>query len=401
MSVVGIVAEYNPFHNGHLYHLEQARAITGANRVIAVLSGNFVQRGEPAIVGKNARTRMALEAGVDVVLELPYLYALSSAGYFARGAVSLLDRLGVVDSIAFGAEAGICDLEGVAGVLRSEPREFRDALRANLSVGMSYPLARSRALGVLGYASEMLCGPNNILGIEYINAVRRLGSRMSVAAVERTVAHIGGREGRFASASEIRKSLWGGRADEALRYMPGFAAEVLAQAGVYHRFNNFSDIFHYIIRTTDAEDLRRIAEVTEGLEHRIAKFSRQTTCLDDIISHVKTKRYTLSKIKRCFMNIILNTGADEFARAQDRGPAYARVLGFRRASRELLARIEANSTIPLITNVKHASRFEPYARRMLEAELEATDIYALSADKHVGQAHGGREAEYRTPIITD
>ena len=400
MKIVGIVAEYNPFHNGHLYHIEEARARTGASHVIAVLSGNFVQRGEPAVIGKNERTLMALKAGVDVVVELPLMYALSSAGYFAQGAVSLLERMGVVDCIAFGAEADAKELESAARALRRESQDFKLALRANLSRGLSYPDARARALSACHGSSETLNGPNNILGIEYINSIARIGSKMPVAIIERTVAHIGGRAGRFASASEIRKILLGGKFEEAASYMPGFAADILRGAGAFHRLENLGDVLHYRIRTQTPEKLREIAEISEGLENRVAGFSRQFASLEDIISQVKTKRYTLSKIRRIFLNIILDVRKEAFAQAQECGPAYARVLGFRKESQALMSQIKANSKIPLITNVKHSAHLDAYARQMLESELRATDIYALSADKQGQTRLDGRETEYKTPVIT-
>ncbi|MCL2852983.1 MAG: nucleotidyltransferase [Defluviitaleaceae bacterium] len=399
MKIIGIVAEYNPFHNGHLYHLEQARAKTGASHAIAVLSGNFVQRGEPAIIDKNARVLMALRAGVDVVVELPYMYALSSAGYFAGGAVSLLHNMGVVNCIAFGAEAKVNELEAVANILRREPQDFKSALRGNLSLGLSYPDARARALSSYDDSFDILKGPNNVLGIEYINSIARLGSKMSAVAIERTVPHIGGRAGRFASASEIRKSLLSGRLEDAGSFMPGFAVDILERAGAYHRLNNLSDVLHYRIRTQSSEELCQIAEISEGLENRITHFSRQFASLEGIISQVKTKRYTLSKIKRCFLNIILNVRKDTFAMAQKHGPAYVRILGFRKESQALLAYIEANSKIPMITNIKNAKHMDAYTRQSLESELRTTDIYALSADKQGQPRLDGREAEYKTPIV--
>ena len=400
MKVIGIIAEYNPFHNGHLYHLQEARAVTCASHVIAVMSGNFVQRGEPAIVDKNTRTRMALAAGIDVVIELPYMYAMSSAGYFASGAVSILDSLGVVDGIAFGTEANLADIETVAQILRDETQNFKDSIRAELARGVSYPNARARALGeALESFPELIEGPNNILGIEYINAIAKLGSKMSVTVIERTVPHIGGRAGRFASASEIRKSLLAGNFEESTVFMPDFTVEILRQAGALHRIKNFSDAFQYKIRSSSPSELREIAEISEGIENRIISYSREYANLDDIISQVKTKRYTLSKIKRCCLNIILDVRKNVFVPAHMNGPAYARVLGFRKESQALLGHIAENSRIPLISNLKHLNKLDADVRMFVEMELRATDIYALSTDR-TGLSHlGGRQVEYMTPIV--
>jgi len=401
MRVIGIIAEYNPFHNGHLYHLNEARAITGASYVVAVLSGNFVQRGEPAIVDKITRTKMALAAGIDVVVELPHMYAMSSAGYFASGAVSLLDNLGVVDGIAFGTEANLADIEVVAKILRDEPESFKATLKAGLDRGLSYPDARARALisEISTNVPELIKGPNNILGIEYINAIARLGSKMSVTAIKRTVPHIGGRLGRFASASEIRKSLLSGNFEEGAAFMPDFTVEILRQAGTYHRLNNLSDAFQYKIRSCSPSGLREIAEVSEGLENRFISSSREYANLDDIILHAKTKRYTLSKIKRCALNILLDVRRDDFVPAQKYGPAYARVLGFRKESQALLGFIAENSRIPFISNLKHLSGFDTLTQKLIETELRTTDIYALSADKEGLSRLKNRREEYKTPIV--
>jgi len=400
MKVIGIIAEYNPFHNGHLYHLNEARKATGASHVIAVLSGNFVQRGEPAIVDKNARTKMALAAGIDVVIELPYMYAMSSAGYFASGAVSILENLGVVDGIAFGTEANLADIETVAQILRDEPQTFKDSIKAELARGASYPNARAHALSeaVAGF-SELIEGPNNILGIEYINAIARLGSKMSVTTVERTVPHIGGRVGHFASASEIRKSLLAGNFEEGIAFMPDFAVEILKQAGAVHRISNFSDAFQYKIRSCSPSELREIAEISEGLENRIISLSREYADIDDIITQVKTKRYTLSKIKRCFLNILLDVRKDVFVPAQKNGPSYARILGFRKDSQALLGQIAEKSRIPLVSNLKHLSKFDEHIQKFVEMELRATDIYALSADRTELSRFSGRRQEFNTPIV--
>ncbi|MCL2616780.1 MAG: nucleotidyltransferase [Defluviitaleaceae bacterium] len=401
MKIVGVITEYNPFHNGHLYHLEQAKFCTGADYAIAVMSGNFVQRGEPAIIGKNQRTMMALKAGADIVVELPLMYALSSAGYFAHGAVSLLHRLGVVDAIAFGAEAPMEQLQAASALLREESPYFKAALVSGLERGLSYPDARSRAFNNIEGAPDILHGPNNILGVEYINSLARLGSDITAVAIERTVPHIGGRDGSFASASEIRKRLLAGNTKEAVSYMPAFSANILASAGALHRLANLSDAFHYRVRSSTPQQLSEIAEISEGLENRIISATREHISLNDIITHVKTKRYTLSKIKRCFLNIILNIRKETFARAQQYGPPYARVLGFRRSSQHLLGHIQAHTSIPLITNLKNISGLDAYTQQILEAELTSTDIYALSADKCHLARYTGREAEYKTPVILE
>jgi len=219
MKALGLIVEYNPFHNGHLYHLQQSRAVTGCEYVICVMSGNFIQRGEPALVNKWARARMALLSGVDLVLELPAVYAVSSAEFFAYGAVKILDSLGIVDSICFGSESGrIEDLDFIAGIVSEEPEPYKLFLKENLDKGLSFPAAREAALKSYLASGPKSCddirsllnSSNNILGIEYLKALKRLKSRIKPHTIRRisNSYHTGELTGAISSATAIRKNIF-------------------------------------------------------------------------------------------------------------------------------------------------------------------------------------------------
>ena len=377
MKTLGIVAEYNPFHNGHAFHLDRAKTIVGAKYTIAVMSGNFVQRGEPAIVDKRTRTHMALHAGVDIVLELPLQCAAASAKYFARGAVGLLAATGVVDAIAFGAEAKLAELKEAARLVREEP--YADALKEGLSRGLSYPRARAEAVG--GRIGDILRGPNNILAIEYINAIEMLEGHIECIAIGRTVAHNDGMIGGFASASCLRRMLLSGQ--DISEFVPNHTRELLEAYGCLHSLDNLSGLFHYRIRMLGPEGLRNIAEVSEGLEHRILRCARETYLISDIITRIKTKRYTQSKIRRIILYIVLGVTRDRLQEP----PGCIRLLGMRKGSEELLRRISQASSLPLITTP-----------RGKVTDHASTNTYYLSATTHDKRLEDARQ-EYRLPTF--
>ena len=377
--IVGIIAEYNPFHNGHAYHLMRARK--AADFLVIVMSGNFVQRGEPAIVDKRARTEMALRAGADIVLEMPTHISSASAGYFARGAVEMLAATGVVDTIAFGAEAELIHIKEVSELIRNEPLEYARKLRAGLDEGLAYPVARAKAAEIFGglYA-EVLRGPNNVLGIEYINSLNRIGSDIECLVIKRTVEHTGGTCGSFASASVVRRIMEAGGEFET--YVPHTTKQLLEDYGTIHRLDNLSHLFHHRLRLLGEDGLRGIADVGEGLENRILRFAKQAYLISDIIARVKTKRYTMSRIRRIILYVLL--GITELGRPVE----HLRLLGMRRGSEELLRKIASKANVPLVSTPRAAIRLE----------ARDTDIYYLSADCPTKRLWD-RSQEYRLPVV--
>ena len=398
MRVLGLIVEYNPFHNGHLYHLEQSKLASGAEYTVCVMSGNFIQRGEPAIVNKWARARMALQSGIDLVIELPYPYAMSSAEYFAYGAVKILDSLGVVGHICFGSEHGsIRELDSIAGVLFSEPEDYRSLLKEHLDKGLSYPSAREQALtgyfdtphGPTADLEPIIGSPNNILGIEYLKALKRIGSSIVPLTINRIYNEYNSCEltGSVSSATSIRNSLQGGSNNllnkDLLKTLPEPSLHILKEEFESGRGPVFSRDFESIIlaglRKTAPGELSRLPYISEGLENRIINSAEVSGGLDELVEGISTKRYTRTRIQRILFNSMVGMTASEFDDFNNfGGPQYIRVLGFNQKGRRLLSQINKNASLPVIIKTADYKRScNPLLNRMLEIESLATDLYVL------------------------
>lgn len=375
LKVAGIIVECNPLHNGHIAHIQETRRITGCEKMIAVMSGNFVQRGEPAVCDKWRRTKMALLAGVDMVIELPLPYVIGGADYFARGAVGLLAAAGIVDCLCFGSEAGDIDaLKAGGAVLSEEPPIYKEALREALDAGRSFAAARGAALtAAMASATRALTTlPNNGLAMEYCKALALLGWPMEAYTTHRRA---GG-----PSATAIRKGIHtnGGVVNSAQgEEMPDFACRILREArGEMARLDDFSPMFRYLIARNDAPVLN------EGLHHRFRRFAREHTCLTDILAAVKTKRYTLTRLQREAMKLILGISPSDMCEYEAAGgPGYIRVLGFRRESAALLGQLTRRARLPVLTHGEAVRAFLSQggaAAKMLEKEWESEDIYPLA-----------------------
>lgn len=408
MRVNGIIAEYNPFHNGHKYHLETSRKLTGADYTIIVMSGNFVQRGAPALLSKYDRAEMALQNGADLVLELPAFYACGSAEYFALGAVSLLDKLGVVDTLCFGSECGDIDALSKAGLfLADEPEDYRLRLNALLEQGHSFPTARSLAL-----ESELaaVCqSPNNILGIEYIKALIRRDSPIRPVTIERQGSGYhhdelepANTEYSFASAHAIRKALsTGGVPDILANAMPEGALRILTEAYSQQRYvttGDFSSLLIYKLFREAHEGYSKYLDVSVDLSDKILKSLHQFKDFDSFCELLKSRNLTYSRISRCLMHILLDITSEEMDsyKALDHTP-YARILGFRKESAPLLAAIKEHSSIPLISKLADAHRILSHAALgMLNRDVQISHIYNA-----IGAAKSGSsiQNEYSTPIV--
>ena len=374
MKTVGIIAEYNPFHNGHLYHLTEARKKTAADYAVVVMSPDFTQRGEPAIVDKWIRARMALEAGADLVLELPVRHATGSAEYFARGGVSLLTSLGIVDALSFGIEGPASssqahaadDVQNVLKVLtdaaeyyhRPETDEFRSELRDHLSAGRTYAQARNDAYMKLTGAvdpSGLLKTPNNVLAVEYIKAILETQSGMSVVPVPRKGAGyhdtlLSG-SGSFASASGIREALLKHEAVSA--YVPEKAHSLLMDELHAERFVTSSDLdllLHDALLRNE-ERLEEYQDVGTDLANRIRHLLGGYTGFEQFTGQIKTRQITHTRVRRALLHILLGIRSVPAGDAGQSTPAYARVLGFRRTSQLLLRRISETSSVRLITKL--------------------------------------------------
>ena len=409
MSVAGIIAEYNPFHEGHYYHMKKARRITGASACVCVLSSNFVQRGEPAIVDKWARTRMALSLGADLVIELPCAFSCASAEYFASAAVKILDSLNCVDYLCFGSEEGSLEsIERTAGLLAFESDDFKRELKRALDQGLSFAAARQKALK----NGAVLDKPNNILGVEYIKAIRKTGSPIKPVTVGRIGQDYNGREpaGSFLSAAAIRRHLsetFSSGIDLAdlekdpflKNNLPEKSLNILTEefgTGKGPVFpESFETLLLYLLRRSTEAELRRLPYVNEGLEHRIRLAAMNSSSVSGFVSQTVTSRYPASRIRRILCALLTGMTKELLDELKSGGYAqYIRILGFNETGRKLLPTIKRKARLPIITKPAGYTRLDnPLARRLFEYEIRAADAYALGYPE-AGNRLGG--TEYRT-----
>ena len=392
MKTIGIISEYNPFHNGHKYHIEAARAEHGADSIICLMSGNFVQRGEPAILDKWSRAEMALQNGADLVLELPFVYACQPADIFAFGAVNILNNLGIVDGICFGSELGSTDaLFEVAKLLLSEPEDFSKLVKQHLGAGNTYP--RSIALALNTYYQghsvihpEIWENPNNVLGIEYIKALLRLNSPMGAYTIKRVSNHYNDTEitQPIASATAVRQELYAsGVSEKLLSSMPANAAAILenelSKGRGPLRLEDFEDILLYRLRTLSADSIKDYISISEGLEHRIKKTALTAKGIEELIEGIKTKRYTRAFIQRLLCHILMDLKWEQsIAFKQPDTPSYARVLGFNEMGKVLLRKMMDAAASPIINKVASFKTENPILEKIFQYDLLATDIYNLA-----------------------
>ncbi|MCL2396848.1 MAG: nucleotidyltransferase family protein [Defluviitaleaceae bacterium] len=378
-DICGIIAEYNPFHNGHLHQLRWAKKITGANAAVVALSGNFVQRGEAALIDKFRRTEAALHCGADMVLELPVPYATASAEAFALGGCRLLAATGMVDALCFGSESGdIAPLHRLATLLCNENADFKRILRQKLASGASFPAARAYALGAIcPAATHIISSPNNILGIEYLKAIIKESLPLVPATSLRYGAdhHATDFLQDSASASSIRKHVRGGGSLDALApLMPAQSLDILRQEhdlSAINHIDNFSPFFHFALQ-------RGTYGTSEGLQNRITAAARDHYLISHIIAAAKCKNHTRTAIQRAILHIIL-----DISRQNHYAPIpYIRVLGFRRSRRDLLHKLHKTANLPVITNLKHTANLPAAAKTLLDMELAATKIYWLAMRPH-------------------
>ena len=400
MRAVGLIVEYNPFHNGHLHHLRESLRVTDAEASVAVMSGHFLQRGEPALVDKWVRTEMALAAGVDLVLELPFAFACNSAPHFAMGAVQSLDALGVVDTVCFGSEAGdVCILDKLASVLVEMQGEIEGLTAARLRDGVNYPAARSEVLAGLvpEVPTEILNSPNNILGIEYLKALRSTGSQIEPFTIKRLGAgyHDTDVTAQVASATGIRKLIAeGGNIDSLL---PQPCRKILDEALQAGRNLDAGRLFTALQAhlLQEPETFRDIYLVDDGIDRRLNLAALKADCFDEIVSEIKSRQWTMTRIQRVLMYVLLQVKASQMKAFLQAGPLYLRLLGNSERGQKLLARARRRKTLPIIADPARAtstlSKFYRYrpasqqlAEEMLHLDLRATRIYGLLQGERSG-----------------
>ncbi|CUA78935.1 nucleotidyltransferase [Anoxybacillus suryakundensis] len=400
MKAVGIVVEYNPFHNGHLYHVQQTRKKTNADCVIAVMSSSFTQRGEPAIVPKWERARMALAGGVDLVVELPYSFAVQTADRFAYGAVSILDAL-FCEQLCFGSEHGnIETFMKTAQRLVEKKEQHDEKVKQYMRKGISYAKAYALALYDMSHDTLDVSQPNNILGLHYVKAIIEQRSHMIPETIQRTVAHYHDTalpiHASIASATSIRRALQFDH-DDVARYVPHTTYDTLQTYRktytTWHDWETYFPLLKYRLLTMEIDDIRQIAEVEEGIEHRLKKAIVHATSFHDFLSVVKTKRYTWTRLQRICTHILTNVTKKEMAKAhENKGATYVRLLAMNETGRAYLQAVKKQMTLPLVTNVKQMRHDAIY-----HIEKKATQAYVSILPEPLWTE--ALQREYKTPPL--
>lgn len=421
MNVVGLITEYNPFHNGHLLHLKMAKRTAQSELCIAVMSGNFVQRGEPALFNKWIRTEMALLAGVDLVIELPTAYATRNAQSFAWGAIGLLNATGVVTHLCFGSESGnLSELQRLAHFLDNETPEYQQLIKKYLSSGHILPKARSLALAEWlkddveqkrEHWPTLMASPNNVLGIEYLTALEKWNSPIQPLTITRlyTGYHDTGLDqvNQIASATAIREHLIHKAALEDLKHvLPDSSYRVITREIATGSGPIFADDLSGIVlaklRTTDLEQISQVTDLTEGLENRIKTAAHQAEDWKDLVSQIKSKRYTWSRIQRLLCHFLMGYNQQEAKALDDAGgPRYIRILGFNSRGQQLLQNMKKKATLPIITHIAPLFKrnFSPLCtlgQKMLNFDVLATDLHCLLSPNKQFRKGG---LDYRIPPI--
>lgn len=432
MKTVGIIAEYNPFHNGHLYQLKKAKEITGADFAVVVMSGDFTQRGTPAVFDKYTRCRLSLLAGADLCIELPVVYATASAELFAKGAVSLLSALGV-DALCFGSECGeIAPLREIASLLFAEPPAYKEALNKALKEGLSFPSARAVAVrkcahagslsgvdaaasdslsGVAAAVSDVLASPNNILGIEYLKALLALEKNRQHAPVPYTIKREGDgylshtlSEESFCSAMALRKGIAEGNPD-LLRYVPESIRQEFSdtcQTKSALCADDFSGMLFYKLLSEKDAGYDSYLDVSSDLSDKIRKnLGTFTTFSAFCENSLKSKDITLTRVYRSLLHILLSIKKEDLPAAAP----YARILGFRETSFEMFGCL-SKENIPLLSRLKDASSLlSPEALSCLSKDIFAAQLYEHVRMQHMlHKLHMQKDdcpfvSEYSRPVI--
>ncbi|HOF02694.1 MAG TPA: nucleotidyltransferase [Atribacterota bacterium] len=413
MVTLGIIAEYNPFHNGHLYHLKKAKELSGAEYTIAVMGGNFLQRGEPAFWNKWIRTEMALAAGIDLIIELPFVFASQDARGFAQAGVRILDSLGVVDYITFGCENKEIEIfSQLAHLIRKEPPYFKKILKEELKKGLNFPEAREKAAisyyqkyklsteeVPLNVIKEILRQSNSILALEYIIALQSLKSSIKPLPIMRIGSDFlqDKWEGQFSSATAIRKL--------AYQYYYSLKTEILEKLKIGLPETSFQMIMNGLkqdvnpvtgasfgqcilakLRSATILDLKNINGVEEGLENKLKNAADSSETIEELINATKSKRYTYTRVQRIMIHSLFNLTKKEVNFFNKSGPLYCRILGMTEKGRTILKKAKPVSKLPIVLKLKsfYKKSRTPGNKeilRMLDYDILATDLYVLAYHK--------------------
>lgn len=399
MKAAGVVVEYNPFHNGHLFHLEKAREMSDADVIIAVMSGSFLQRGEPALVSKWSRAKMALMNGADLVFELPYQYSTQKAEVFANGAVKMLDAA-LCSTLCFGSESGDAEaFINTVGFINNEMEAYDHQIRKYMQTGVSYPRAASLAMAELKAPEGILSlsEPNNILGYHYVKSILSINSAMIPLTVKRKSANYHDQDfasSTIASATSIRKAVFEGSGDLASirRYIPESSAEALEEYleefGAFHSWEMFWPYLKYRLLQASPAELNSIYEAEEGLENRLAGAAKKARSFAEFMNSAKTKRYTWTRIQRLCTHVLVNAKKEEMA-IEESGPEYLRLLGMTDSGKRYLNMNKDDFKLPVV------SKLSSFSSKGIELDIRASYIYSLGLPP--SQSQKLLEMEYSRP----
>jgi cytidyltransferase-like protein len=391
MRITGIIAEFNPFHNGHYYLLQEARKQTACDYLIVIMSGNFTQRGLPTIVDKYTRTKMALSCGADLVLELPTPFATASAQYFADASIQILENTGVVTDLCFGSELGsLALLNDLATILLEEPMELSTSIQSFLKEGKSYPI--SRALSLAAYFQkyyaygldasaliQTIRSPNNILGIEYLQALKKYKSSISPLTIKRKEAAYHDQEifSSIASATAIRKALTTGDKKKITLCMPKTCLDLLLDTSNTIAYTDeFSLLLHYKLLDATQDSLSDLWDIPINLSHSILNASKTHYAYNDLVAALTSKTYSTSTVQRSLLRILLGVKKQDVHPFLKTKIPYMRVLGCQKQSTTLLSLLTQKASVPVITNTsKQYAQLSDSTKVLLDYDLYATKLY--------------------------
>lgn len=394
MKILGIVAEYNPFHFGHLYHLEQSKEKTNSDYSIAIMSGSFLQRGEPSFVDKWTKAKMAIDSGIDLVIEFPFLYSVQSAEYFAYGSIKLLDSLNIVDYISFGSECeSIKELSYIADILNSEPEDYVRYLKDDLSKGFSFSVSRSNALEKYIHSKKskhnvdynyILKQSNNILSIEYLKALSNINSHIKPINIKRRGSNYKDLSisNEFASATAIRNTIKENGIKSAKELIPDNSYLALeSYLDKFKRFNsleNYQEILIYLLRTTSKEKIKKLLNIEQGLENRLIQKAFDFNNINKLINETSTKRYPKTRIQRILVHLLHDFYANDFFDLKDNYPSYIRILGMNKNGFRILNEIKKKSNLCIITKFANYQKLNnEYLNKIINYDKISTDIFFM------------------------
>ena len=389
MKAVGVVVEYNPFHNGHYYHVQQSKLNTNADVVIAVMSGHFLQRGEPSLVSKWHRTKMALQSGVDVVIELPYVFSTGNATQFAEGAIFLLSAI-QCESFAFGSEQG--DIEpflNTANLIEEHADEYNFLIKEFVSSGLSYPVSLYKAYEQLKQKKNQLyidlSKPNNILGYHYIAAAKKLIGAGYHDDIQK--------DSSIASATGIRKALLDeGNLESSKAYLPEASYKELLlwqqQFGKFVHWEAFWPLLKYAIMRYTPEDLTAFADVSEGIEYALLKHAKNSESFSEFMSSIKSKRYTWTRLQRMLTHIYTGVTKEQLHRFEN--PSYIRLLGMTQKGQAYLSQYKKEFSLPMISRVAQTKD------EMLSLDIRTSQMYSFGVELF---SKNKIARDYKTPPI--